>query len=101
MPIHKKDGATAIVARHWATPVRVIARDASRIGSVVARVMNDPAAGLFRCGGGYTLEWILGVEWFAAGIGYVRDCSRPRNGGSTYARPLRIRPGSKIATPDA
>ena len=62
--------------------------------------MDDPAPGLFRGGIGHTLEWISGVEWLAAGIGYVGDRRRPGNGGSTYARPLRVRPRSKIAAAD-
>jgi hypothetical protein len=63
--------------------------------------VEDPAAGLFRGGVGHTLEWISGVEWLAAGIGYVGDRDRAGNGGSTDARPLRVRPRSKIAAADA
>ncbi len=100
MPVQKNDGATPIVARHWAAPVGVGARNAPRVGGIVARVVDDPAAGLFRGGVGHTLEWISGVEWLAAGIGYVGDRDRPGNGATTDARPL-LRPGSKIAAADA
>ena len=101
MPVQKSNGASPIVARHRATPVGVSARDAPSVGSIVARIVDNPATGLLRCGGGHTLEWISCVNRLAAGIGYVRDCRRTGNRSSTYAGPLRVWPGSKIAAPDA
>src|SRR5882672_11907260 len=101
MPVQKEDGAPPIVARHRAAPVRVAARDAAGIGGIVAWVVEDPAARLFRGGIGHTLEWVLSVDWLAAGIGYVGDCGWAGSSGSTYARPLGVRPGSKIAAADA
>src|SRR5438046_9303739 len=100
MSVQKEDGAPPIVARHRAAPVGVAARDAAGIGGIVAWVVEDPAARLFRGGGGHTLEWVLSVEWLAAGIGHVGDHGRAGNRGSAYARPLRVRPGSKIGAAD-
>ena len=69
MPVQKNDGASPIVARHRAAPVRIAAGDATCVGGIVARVMEDPAAGLFGRGVGHAFEWIFGVKGLAAGIG--------------------------------
>ncbi len=66
MPVQKSDGASPVVTRHRAAPVGVVARDAPCIGGIVAWVVENPAAGLFRSVGRHTLEWILGIEWLAA-----------------------------------
>jgi len=76
MPIHKGDRTAPVVARHRATPVRVVVRDAAGVGGIVARVVKDPAAGFFRRAVGHALERISGVDWLSAGIRQVGDAGR-------------------------
>src|ERR1035437_4448397 len=96
MPVHKKDGtAKPGVARHRASPVGVVARDGAGAGGIVARVVEDPSARFFRAGWGHTPVRIRGVDWLAAGIGYVGDAGRFGN-SPAHARPLRVGPGGEI-----
>src|ERR1017187_5450412 len=100
MPIQKSNGTAPVVARRGSTPVWVVVRDAAGVGGIGTRVVEDPAAGLFRGGLSHTQERIGGVDWLGAGIGYVSDAGGFGN-DPAHARPLRVRPRGKIATADA
>src|SRR5207245_8508794 len=56
MTIQENGGTAPVVARHRATPVGVVARDTARVGGIVARVVQDPAARFFRAALGHTLK---------------------------------------------
>src|ERR1043166_2268022 len=99
MAIHESDSASAHVSRHRASPVDVGPSDSAVIRSIVARVVEDPAAGLLRRSFGHTLKSIGGVDRLTAGIGDVGYPGRIRNIPAD-ARPLRIRPWVVIATAD-
>jgi len=68
MSVQKHDRAAAVMARYRTTPVRIVSADPTGIGGVIARVMQDPAAGLFRRSVSDALEWIDGILWLAAAV---------------------------------
>src|SRR5262249_34039027 len=77
-----------------------VAGDAPVVGRIIARIVENPATGLFRCGGRHAFECIGGVHRLAAAIGDVRH-ARGLARAPAYAGPLRVRPGGEVAPADA
>src|ERR1044071_209434 len=82
-----------------AAPIGIVAGNAAVVGSVITRVVKDPAAGFFRSSLGNALEGVGGITWFAPAVGDIGDA-----GGSAHspahAGPFGVGPGGKAAPAD-